>query len=358
MANLSSAELSLPYYPFTFAAPNGKLFLAGPGQTTKYLNTSGTGQWTVVGNNKYGTRNWGTAVMYDIGKVLITGGSGCDFYSGCATLPTEKAEVIDLNSAQPSWNYVAPMTHRRKHHNATILPDGKVLITGGTKGAEPTTETSTDPASAAEVWDPETNTWTVLASLTRYRGYHAIAMLLPDGRILSGSGEYGGKNMEIYSPPYLFKGARPTITNVPASVGYGQAFSVATPNAAEIQKVTWISLSSVTHSFNLTQRFNKLNFVKSGNGLTVTAPAGPNVCPPGYYMLFIVNGNGVPSVAKMIRVDSVALRRFPSPLLWRLRRLLQARSTFHGPTVQRLSMALGSKSPLTEVVYVHRHCCF
>ncbi len=72
--DLTSALLRLPYYPYMFLAPNGQVFNAGPGQTTRYLDTSGSGAWTVVGDNTFGTRNWGSAAMYDDGKVLIMGG--------------------------------------------------------------------------------------------------------------------------------------------------------------------------------------------------------------------------------------------------------------------------------------------
>ena len=312
--NLSSAQLQLPYYPYMFLAPNGKVFNAGPNQTTRYLDASGSGAWTVVGNNNYGARNWGSAVMYDDGKVLIMGGIQGDFYGGAsAVAPTASAEVIDLNAASPSWQYVAPMTYPRKHHNATLLPDGKVLVTGGSSGSEDTNSSSNNPAYAAEMWDPATNQWTTLASNTIYRGYHATALLLPDGRVVSAGGDYGGASAELYSPPYLFKGARPTISSAPTTVGYGQTFFVGTPDATSTTKVTWLKLSSVTHTNNMDQRINRLSFSQATGGLNVTAPSSVNSCPPGYYMLFILNGNGVPSVAKIIRIV-IAAPTAPSSL--------------------------------------------
>jgi len=157
------------------------------------------------------------------------------------------------------------------------------------------------------MWDPVTNIWTTLASNTVYRGYHSTTLLLPDGRVLSAGGDQGGANAEVYSPPYLFKGARPTIASTPAGVSYGQTFFVGTPNAASITKVTWIRLSSVTHTNNMGQRINRLSFSQATGGLNVTAPSNPNLAPPGYYMLFILNGNGVPSVAQIIRIDAGVL---------------------------------------------------
>ncbi len=129
--------------------------------------------------------------MYDDGKVLIMGGSPCAFYtSSCNTYPTDTAEVIDLNSPTPAWQYTGSMvTGGRKFHTATLLPDGKVLVTGGSRGTEAPGNPSSDPAYAAEMWDPATGTWTTMASLTVLRAYHSTALLLPDGRVLSAGGK-------------------------------------------------------------------------------------------------------------------------------------------------------------------------
>src|SRR6266576_3361625 len=304
--NLTTAHLALPFYPFMFVAPNGKVFCAGPSQTTRYLDVTGTGTWSSVANSNYGTRNWGSAVMYDDGKVLIIGGSPCGFYStGCTTYPTATAEIIDLNSPTPAWTYTGSMvTGGRKLHNATLLPDGTVLVTGGSRGTETANATSNDPAYACELWDPATGTWTAIASLTKYRGYHSTALLLPDGRVLSAGCEYVPSSAEIYSPPYLFHGSRPTITSAPTKAAYGQSFFVGTPDANSISKVTLIALSSVTHGFNMSQRISRPLFSQAANGLNVMAPSNSNITPPGYYMLFILNSNGIPSVAKLLQISS------------------------------------------------------
>jgi galactose oxidase len=313
--NLSTAHLAQPFYPFMFVAPNGKVFCAGPSQATRYLDVTGTGDWTSVAMSNYGTRNWGSSVIYDDGKVLLMGGSPCAFYdTNCTTYPTATAEVIDLNSPTPAWTYTGSMvTGGRKLHNATLLADGKVLVTGGSRGTEGPNTRSNDPAYASELWDPATGTWTTMASLTRIRAYHSTTLLLPDGRVLSAGGESGGASAEIYSPPYLFNGSRPTITSAPVSVGYGQSFFVGTPNAASISKVTLIALSSVTHGFNMGQRISRPLFSQATGGLNVTAPSNRNTTPPGYYMLFILKSNGVPSVAKIVQIGSTTPTPTPSP---------------------------------------------
>jgi hypothetical protein len=192
--------------------------------------------------------------------------------------------------------------------NATVLPDGKVLVTGGSSAP------GNDAAGAilaAEMWDPATGSWTTMASMQVPRLYHSTAVLLPDGRVLSAGGgrppaKDGGTNnlnAEIYSPPYLFNGPRPTIGSAPATIGYGQTFAVQTPDAASIAKVRLIRLSSVTHSTNMNQRIETLSFTQASDGLNVTVPSNRNLLPPGHYMLFILNGAGVPSIATIVQVS-------------------------------------------------------
>ncbi|HLK34717.1 MAG TPA: galactose oxidase-like domain-containing protein [Terriglobales bacterium] len=289
--NLNGAVLELPLYPRLFAAPNGKVFYAGPSASTRYLDPSGAGAWSPVGTTQFGgVRDYGAAVMYDVGKVLLVGGGDP---------PTATAETIDLNAAKPAWTYTNSMSEPRRQLNATILPDGRVLVTGGScsKGFD----NGSCKANAAEVWNPADGTWTTWASDTTYRGYHSIAALLPDGRVVTAGGT-GTANGEVFSPPYLFQGARPTIASAPSSITYGQTFSVSTPDAASINKVTLVRLSSVTHSFNANQRFNQLSFTTGAGTLNVTAPPTPYAAPPGHYMLFVINSSGVPSVASVVQI--------------------------------------------------------
>ncbi|WP_165419859.1 galactose oxidase-like domain-containing protein [Edaphobacter modestus] len=291
---LNSAQLMQPLYPMMFVAPNGKVFAAGPDRITRYLTTSGTGAWTTIGNINYsGTRDYGSAVIFD-GKVLIAGGDG---HAGPAT---NTAEMIDLTATNPTWQFTSPMSIARRQLNLTLLPDGRVLASGGSGGFG--FDNKNSPVYPTEMWDPATGNWTTMDSISVYRGYHSTALLLPDGRVLSAGGEQTGASAEIYSPPYLFKGARPTITSAPSSVKYGQTFLIGTPNAANITQVTWIRLGSVTHAFDQNQRLNHLQFVQATGGLNITAPANGNLAPPGHYMLFLVNGNGVPSIARIIQI--------------------------------------------------------
>jgi hypothetical protein len=297
--NLTTAKQVIPWYPWMSVAPNGKVFMAGPAQQTQYLDVTGTGSWSMVGSSNYGLRYYGSSVVYDDGKILIAGGA-VTFQS----TPTNLVEVIDLQ-AGATWRYVAPMAEHRSQLNTTLLPDGKVLVTGGHKGTGLNDPTA--PVYLAEMWDPQTETWSNMASEAIFRGNHSTATLLPDARVVVAGGDLanpGGENREIYSPPYLFKGPRPTITGAPGNVGYGQTFFVQTPDAASITNVNWLALGATTHAFNQGQRINRLTFSQAQGGLDVTAPANGNLCPPGYYMLFILTSDGVPSVARIIKIRS------------------------------------------------------
>lgn len=296
---LTAADRALPYYPRTFVAPNGKVFYAGEARQASYLDPV-TGVWTSVARSLYGDREYGSAVMFGTGKVLIVGGS--TVRSGA---PTSSAEVIDLADAAPAWRPTGSMAFARRQFNATLLPDGRVVATGGTSAPG-----FADPAGAvhaAEAWDPATGEWTTWASNAVTRLYHSTTILLPDGRLLhSGSGDGGGIPRELsaerFSPPYLFHGPRPVVSAAPAAVGYGERFEVVSADAGTIVRVTWVRLSSVTHAFDQNQRFVSLSFRRAAGGLTVEAPGDRNLAPPGHYMLFAINGAGVPAVARIMQV--------------------------------------------------------
>ena len=299
--DLTGARRVLPTYPWMFVALNGQVFYAGPTFSSAYLDTAGTGAWTDLAPRVESDRTFGSAVMYGDGKVLIEGGVNFDTASMTALAD---AEVIDLGATVPTWRRVGAMNRGRSNSNSTLLPDGKVLVTGGHSGAS-----TDDPSQAvleAEMWDPATEQFTLLAPASVYRGYHSTAVLLPDGRVLSAGGFSGQTSAEIFSPPYLFLGPRPTITSAPSEVAYGQTFVVGTPDADAITQVTWVRLSAVTHSFNQNQRFNRLAFTRGSGQLSVTAPALGNQAPPGHYMLFILNGSGVPSVASIVRLGATS----------------------------------------------------
>jgi hypothetical protein len=353
--DLTTAMKNLPLYPKMFAAPNGNVFYAGPTALTQYLNLTGTCNapnpkappvaapcWAtpilVADTAAKGSlaRDYGPAVLYDAtaGDILLVGGG---------RPPTNTAETISLTQTTPKWAFTTgSMAYARRQVNGTILADGTVLITGGSSNGytctaagvctcpagvtcNPSTfDDYTNPVYPAELYNPGTQTFTVLASMDKYRGYHSTALLLPDARVLSSGGDFSCVSptnilkvpshcnvvpnpytAEIFTPPYLETGAaRPTITSAPTSVTYNQEYTVQTPNAASITQVTFIRLGTVTHTFNENQRINYLSFTPTSGGgsITITTPATSNVTPPGHYMLFILQ-NGVPSEAAIIQIQ-------------------------------------------------------
>lgn len=307
-------------YPWMQVMPNGRVGFFGPGSTLYSLDTQGTGSLQSTGSRDASFRDYGSYAMYDVGKVLVSGGGPS----------LASARVVDVNGVTPTAVATGAMAIGRRQHNLTTLADGTVLATGGNSNGGNLVNLA-GSVFAAELWNPSTGTWRTLESMQVTRQYHSIAMLLPDGRVLSAGGGicdecqragYLARNAEVFSPPYLFRSdgsgelaPRPQITGAPAAVPYAQRFTVSTPNAADIRKVALVRLSSVTHSANLEQRYIPLTFTAQAGGLEVTGPANANVTPPGRYMLFVVDAAGVPSVARIVEVSPSAVGQPGAPTL-------------------------------------------
>jgi hypothetical protein len=301
---LTGANRRMTYYPRLHLMGSGRVLHSGPEKTTEILDPF-TESWQSLPSSLYGKRTHGTSVMLPPGlnKVLIVGGHD---RGQTDPLATATAEILDLSQPSPSWRYTAPMSNRRMHLNAVVLPDGKVLVAGGTSDENIT------PVYPAEMFDPATETWTTMAPLATFRGYHSSMVLLPDGRVVM-AGSNGNSTAEIYSPPYLFRGARPTISSAPSFVPYGQPFTVQTAQATSIASAVLMRPGASTHAINMEQRYVPVPFTVTGSGsIQLTPPGDPTVAPPGYYMLFLLNGSGVPSVASFVRLGGPAGNRAPS----------------------------------------------
>lgn len=301
---ISAARFAdLPSYPRIHLAPNGQVFASA----TCPRNTDGQSAWTVLPRPR-GKNEYGPSVMYDAGKVIYIGGDDATTH-----VPTAATEVVDLSVNPPVWREVSSMRFPRRQHSATILADGCVLVTGGTAGPGFNGLSPGEPVHVAELWNPATEEWTTLAAEDVDRCYHATAVLLPDATVLSaGGGEFtvdgkpndprdSHRNAQIFHPPYLFRGPRPVIASAPREITYGEKFSMET-SGPDVGKVTWVRLPSVTHALDQGQRINVLEFRRSGGSLTIAAPEGPGICPPGHYMLFVLSKAGVPSHARIMRI--------------------------------------------------------
>ena len=308
LRSLSNASLSQPLYPWTDVAPDGRAFVSGPDTTMRSLNTDAAGAWQSQGTRDSINRDYGSHALFDVGKILVAGGGPS----------TRDSRVIDINGATPVVTQTQSMAFGRRQNNLTVLADGSVLATGGNSSGAGLVDLN-NGVYAAERWNPATGTWTTLAAESVTRQYHSTAVLLPDGRVLSSGGGicgtcdsvgYLAKNAQVFTPPYLFKtdgsgqlADRPVIDAAPAVANYGLPFQIDTAQAASVAKVALVRIGAVTHSVNMEQRYVPLTFTASGGSLTATAPANANIAPPGVYMLFVVGNDGVPSVAKMVTVN-------------------------------------------------------
>ena len=305
LSGISTSQVHEEEYPFSYLAPNGKVFTIGPGEDVSYWLDANAQTWTSVGSS--GIFN-GSSVMYRPGKILYSGGAA----SVTSVTPSQSsARTIDLTAASPAWTATQSMAYARTYHTLTMLADGTVLAVGGEATSDQNTVTT--GVLPAEIWNPSTGTWTTVAAMSSARNYHSTAVLMPDGTVLvAGGGHSEGSSgtgqfpAQVYSPPYLFAGSRPTITGAPASTAYGSNMTITTPDAANITAVNLVSLGADTHQADMSQHFVPLSFTTGSGSLTVQAPASGAYAPPGNYMLFIVNSSGVPSVASMVHVAQPA----------------------------------------------------
>ena len=317
------------WWPLLHVAPNGKIFHSGPTPRWHYIDPEGG----VSGNGDYEQTgglfsDWyskhGTTVMYGEGKLLTAGG----WVSGGNPASTNRAITIDINGPTPVVTEVAPMHHARKFHNGVPLPTGEILVIGGnTSGAKFSDAGAILPA---EMWDPTTGTWQLLSAMSVARNYHSVALMLPDGRVFAGGGGYCSGSAfcngsshpdgQIYSPAYLFNNdgslaARPDITLAPAHVNSGDVFRVeATPS---LQRFTLIKMGATTHGLNTDTRFLEVSFSETAPGsgeYDLLANANPNVLTSGYWMLFGVDSNGVPSVAHTLQANAGGTPQLPPVL--------------------------------------------
>ena len=296
-----------PLYPRMHLVPDGNVFASGPMAETMTFDTASKTWFGVASTNYNRMRTYGSSVLLPLSpadgykaRVMIFGG---------ADPATATTEIIDLSAAAPRWQYGPPMSQPRIEMNATILPNGTVLALGGSANDEDASTASLN----ADLYDPDTNTFSSAGANAFPRLYHSNSLLLADGTVavLGGNPLQGmyEPHIEIYSPAYLFNAdgslaTRPRITGVAGAIAYGSAFQVQTPNAADIASVVLVRPGSPTHAFDQDQRLVRLSYNAGSGVLNVTAPPTGNIAPPGYYMLFVLSSAGVPSTASFVRLTA------------------------------------------------------
>lgn len=312
----------------TYPAGGRILILGGGGGESPHMPSDIIGYQLVRGSNS-------PQPVYEGGST-IRGPSPTSITH--ATPATNTAEIVDFDAERPAWRFTRNhMNNRRVLPDAILLPDGKVFVVNGSSagwsggfytniefnleaGPVPGTwprfvEGAVNPVKTAELFDPISETWQNVARMKRHRLYHGAAALLPDGTVLVG-GHDGFMNrepyrrsqytLEIYSPPYLFLGKRPIIEASPDRVTYGREYPIVTYNPDDIVSVAMIRQSSVTHGLNTDQRYVGLHITRRDHPskIYVVAPPNANIAPPGYYMLFVLDRIGVPSIAKWIQLGT------------------------------------------------------
>jgi hypothetical protein len=332
---------TIKLYPFVFQLPNGQLFVHSLTASRLLTLTSEGPSWgpEITTNYQYSRiyPGSGSAVLLPLSppnyqaKIMLIGGGGAVSQSGPApdsdaNIPaTSSVELLDLGAPNPDWTdnpmIVRPMNHARVLATAVLLPDGKVFVAGGsTHGSS---DNAPKPVMIPEIYDPAANTWTEMCPMRVARLYHSTALLLPDARVLTAGRDddfnmtpytWPERRVEIFSPPYLTSGnLRPGIqtvtdmssTDAGVQWGYNQNFTltVSSAVAAEIiPRVVLMSPGAVTHAFDMSQRAIVLTAGGSGSTIQGSTPLNSSVAPPGWYMLFAVSNQGVPSIATWVQL--------------------------------------------------------
>jgi Tachylectin/Domain of unknown function (DUF1929) len=311
------AAHEVSYYPRLHVLPNGHVFSASPvGPTRRTMRFNPTsGEWLDLGPGPSDTFYDGfasTSVLLPLlaehnfrPRVLICGGS--------------QPMIIDLGSPTPGWTPTAPRalagSPKRRNLNAVLLPTGEVFVCGGVSDDN---QPDSSGVLVAELFNPDTNQWSTRASAALVRNYHSVALLMSDGRIWTAGSNHNAQQsfpsphvdnrelrIEIYEPPY-FSMSRPQLSGVPDNIPCGATFDVMCPQAALIRRAALLRAGSCTHAFNPDQRYIGLQFtVQPGNRLRVTAPPDNFIAPPGYYLLFLVDNQGVPSVGQFTLIPLI-----------------------------------------------------
>jgi len=328
-------DFDLPLYPHLFELADGRLFYTGG-----KMDTAGASQpfvfdplqltipTLVNGLTDINQCNQSASVVMppvQQQKYMILGGGPEDEGSPVRGRATQRVAIVDFKTPKPQYQVKKPLNHERMHVNAVLLPDRTVLVVGGGVTREASALTNVvDPQGGrevfeAEIYNPQTNTWSVTAAATIARLYHSVALLLPDGRVLSAGGnpDKGSQvnwlppdpleemRLEIFSPPYLFsKHPRPVVLNAPDSISYGTSITIQTDKPNQVKWISLIFPGLTTHSFNSTQRLVDVPFtVNATNAINAVIPTEKTLAPPGWYMLFLTDNDGIPSVARWVKLS-------------------------------------------------------
>ncbi|WP_187687384.1 galactose oxidase-like domain-containing protein [Nocardia wallacei] len=299
----------IPMYGHLVLLADGRLFytggqMGGNNGMRPSIWDPATGAVTVVpGLTDPEARNQSSSVLLPPAqrqRVLILGGGGYDMHSAAAVL--DDTRIVDLSVPEPAYEPGPTMHHPRMHLSAVLLPDRTVLVAGGSAMEE-----MADMAPAhAELLDPDTGVWTPTAPERVPRLYHSVALLTPDGKVITAGSNPQRKTEELrietFWPPYLFRGARPELRLSGDTAGYGSMLAATT--SAELRDACLVHPTSCTHSANNDQRLIDLPVTATGPGkVSLTMPSAAALAPPGWYLVFVVSTAGVPSIGRWVHLS-------------------------------------------------------
>ncbi|MFB8773011.1 galactose oxidase-like domain-containing protein [Streptomyces broussonetiae] len=308
-----------PTYPALFLMQNGKVFYSGsnagygpddvgrdPGvwdvETNKFRKIPGLSDADQMETS-------GTVLLPPAQdeKYMVIGGGGV----GESTLSSEKTRIVDLKADEPRFVDGPSLEKGTRYPQASVLPDDTVLVSGGSEDYRGRGDSN---ILQARIYDTETNTFRRVADPLVGRNYHSGSILLPDGRVMffgsdslfadkanSKPGKFE-QRVEIYTPPYLYRGERPSLSGGPETIERGESGTFTSKDASAIKTARLIRPSASTHVTDVDQRSVALDFEVSGDEVTVTVPKNRNLVQGGWYMLFVADGQGTPSEARWVRV--------------------------------------------------------
>jgi len=308
-----------PTYPALFLMQNGKIFYSGSnaGYGPDDVGRD-PGIWDVATNTFTKLPGLSDANMMETSgtvllppaqdeRYLVIGGGGV----GESKLSSNRTRLIDLKARNPHFTDGPSLEKGTRYPQSSILPDDTVLVSGGSQDYRGRSDSD---ILQARLYDPATDTFKRVADPLVGRNYHAGSILLPDGRVMFFGSDslYGDKantkpgtfeqRIEIYTPPYLYRDSRPSLSGGPRTIARGATGTFTSQHAATIKKVRLIRPSASTHVTDVDQRSIALDFTASGDKVTVTVPKNRNLVQSGWYMLFVVDDQGTPSTAQWVKV--------------------------------------------------------
>jgi len=323
---MQTLPFKVDLYPYGCLLPDGRVLVHSE-RTTRFYHPQ-TNQWEKLPNSnklleistkhEFSRTNpyQGASVLLPLlpdddipysAKIMVAGGPSKE-HQEIEDDATNAVEILDLSESDPSWDYTTNMNSNRILCDAVLLPNGMVLVINGcSKGKS---DAADPPVLEPDLYDPKTKSWTSLNPLKIGRRYHATALLLPNGKVMTAGTDREWNvidedlyDVEVFTPPYLQGKIGPLISNVQSELTIGQEFKIECPQSNEIKSIALIKPGSTTHSLNTDQRFVGLEITNTTqNFVSSKIPTNPNLVPKGYYMLFVMDSDGTPSKAKFVLI--------------------------------------------------------